>query len=60
MGEIERATTTVHEAARRLGIGRSAAYEAVRNGTIPSVRIGARYLIPIRRFEAWLNERDVE
>jgi excisionase family DNA binding protein len=38
-------TLKVEEAARLLGIGRSAAYEAVRRGEIPSVRIGRRVLV---------------
>jgi len=33
---------TVTEAARYLGIGRNAAYEAVRRGEIPSVKFGPR------------------
>ncbi|MDA0221347.1 MAG: helix-turn-helix domain-containing protein [Proteobacteria bacterium] len=37
---------TVDEAAVILGIGRNAAYEGVRAGTIPSIRIGKRILIP--------------
>lgn len=35
------------------GVGRSAAYEAVKRGEIPSVRIGTRVFIPnaaLRRF----------
>jgi excisionase family DNA binding protein len=37
---------TVEDVAARLGIGRNAAYEAVRDGSIPSLRFGRRYLIP--------------
>ena len=37
---MERQTLTVEEAARALGIGRNTAYEAVRQGTLPVVRIG--------------------
>jgi excisionase family DNA binding protein len=42
----ESLTFTVEEAARLLGISRTLAYQSVRDGTIPSVRIGRRYLIP--------------
>lgn len=42
----ERATLTVEEAALVLGIGRSAAYQAVARGEIPSVRVGRRILVP--------------
>jgi len=37
---------TVAEAAALLHIGRSLAWESVRNGTIPSVRISRRVLVP--------------
>jgi excisionase family DNA binding protein len=39
-------TLTVEQVARELGIGRNAAYEGVRSGQIPSIRIGKRLLIP--------------
>ena len=39
-------TMTVEEAARELGIGRNAAYDAARTGQLPSIRIGKRILIP--------------
>lgn len=41
-----RETLTVEEAAEVLGVGRSAAYEAVRRGEIPALRIGRRFVIP--------------
>ena len=37
---------TVEETAEVLRISRGSAYEAVRTGQIPSVRIGRRILIP--------------
>lgn len=40
------AVLTVEETAKLLRIGRQAAYQAVRNGTIASVRIGRRRLVP--------------
>ena len=42
----ERLTLTVEEAAATLGISRAFAYEAVRRGEIPSIRIGRRVLVP--------------
>lgn len=39
-------TMSVPETAEFLGLGRSAVYEAVRTGTIPSLRIGRRIRIP--------------
>lgn len=41
----ERATVTVSEAAKILGIGRAAAYEGVRAGRIPSIRISPRRIV---------------
>jgi excisionase family DNA binding protein len=42
-------TVSVEEAAAMLGIGRGSAYEAVRRGQIPAVRIGRRIRIPSHR-----------
>ena len=53
-----RLTLTVEEAAALLGISRNSAYEAVRRGEIPSVRIGGRIVIPRRRFLDWLGAGD--
>lgn len=44
--KVERRTLTVEEAARALGIGRSAAYAAARSGELPTVKIGRRLLVP--------------
>ena len=53
-----RTTLTVTEAAAVLGIGRSAAYEAVRARQIPSLRIGRRVLVPVSALQALLEGRD--
>ena len=42
----KRQTYTVDEAAELLGIGRNGAYEGVKSGEIPSIRIGKRILVP--------------
>jgi excisionase family DNA binding protein len=44
--DLERLTYQVEEVAKILGIGRNQAYEAVRSGQIPAIRIGKRLLIP--------------
>ena len=49
---------TVEEAARALRIGRGAAYEAVRQGSIPAVRIGRTLRIPRHGLLALLGEQD--
>ncbi len=50
------ATITVEEAARLLGISRGLAYEGVRRGEIPAIRIGRRMLVPRRAILALLGE----
>ena len=44
---IERLTIPVPEAARRLGIGRNAAYDAIRRGELPAIKVGRRILVPL-------------
>lgn len=48
-------TYTVDEVAALLGIARGMAYESVRNGSIPATRVGRRWLVPRKRFHAWLD-----
>jgi len=54
---MELMTYSVEEVATMLGIARGKAYEHVRSGEIPSIRMGRRLLIPRARFHAWLNGR---
>lgn len=49
------ATLTVEEAALELRISRSLAYEAVRQGEIPSIRVGRRILVPRHAFSLMLE-----
>jgi excisionase family DNA binding protein len=56
MKTIERQTINIEEAAKRLGIGRNQAYEAARNGQIPTIKIGKkRMLVPLAAFERMLK-----
>ena len=48
-------TYTVDEVAALLGVARGVAYDNVRNGLIPAVRVGRRWLVPRSRFHAWLD-----
>jgi excisionase family DNA binding protein len=43
---MTRETLSVEEAAHVLGIGRGSAYEAVRRGELPAIRIGKRLVVP--------------
>ena len=49
------ATMTVSQAATLLGISRSSAYECVRLGSIPSLRLGRRIVVPRRAIDVLLN-----
>jgi excisionase family DNA binding protein len=51
---MDRQTFTVEEAAQLLGIGRNSAYEAVRRGELPVIRIGRRYVVPRLALERML------
>jgi excisionase family DNA binding protein len=48
-------TVTVDRAAAVLGIGRSAAYDAVRRGEIPALRFGRRLVVPSAALVALLS-----
>jgi excisionase family DNA binding protein len=43
------------DAGRALGLGRSAIYEGINNGDIPSVRIGGRILVPLAGLKKMLG-----
>ncbi len=53
--QITKETLTVEEAGRVLGIGRNSAYEAVQRGEIPTIKIGKRLLVPVRRLQRLLD-----
>ena len=48
-------TFSVEEAARYLGIGRSTAYAAARDGSLPTIRISNRILVPAAKLRALLG-----
>ena len=53
---MKRLTYTVPDAAGLLGISRGAAYEAARNGQLPTIRIGKRLLVPIAALKKILGK----
>ncbi|MDQ3762992.1 MAG: helix-turn-helix domain-containing protein [Actinomycetota bacterium] len=53
-----RAVYTVPEVAQLLSLSRGTAYALVRDGTIPALRLGSRWVIPRVRFHAWLDSLD--
>jgi hypothetical protein len=48
--ELECLAISVPKAGKAAGLGRSAAYEAAKRGDIPTIRIGGRLLVPIKKF----------
>ena len=59
----DRLVYTVQEVAALLGLGLSGTYTLVRKGTIPAIKVGARWVVPKQRFHAWLDgieDQDVE
>ncbi len=51
----DRPTLSVAETAQLLGISRWLVQQCVRDGSLPSVRVGRRILIPRARLDAWLS-----
>lgn len=49
------ATLTVPQAGSLLGIGRDAAYRAAADGTIPTLRLGRRLVVPTAKLAALLG-----
>lgn len=52
---MEKLVYSIQEAADLLGISRSYAYELVRKGTIPSLELGRKRVIPKGKFNQWVN-----
>jgi excisionase family DNA binding protein len=46
-GSADKVLLTTDEAAERLGVGRSTLYTLIRSGTLRTVKIGRRRLVPI-------------
>ena len=53
--DTKRLTYTVEEVAYLLNLPPGIAYQHVRDGVIPAERVGRRWLIPRKRFHAWLD-----
>ena len=51
---MEPLTYSVEEVGKLLGISRNSAFEAVHQGTIPSLRVGRRLLVPKAALERML------
>jgi excisionase family DNA binding protein len=49
------AVYTVKEVSQYLRISLGSTYALVRSGEIPAIKLGGRWVIPKRRFAAWLD-----
>lgn len=55
-GPDSRAVYTVAEVAAMLSLSLGSTYTLIRAGDIPAKKMGARWVIPKRRFHAWLDD----
>lgn len=60
MDEQERLAVSPAEAARLLGLSRAMVYPLLMAGALPSVKVGARRLVPMRALQAWLDRQVAE
>ena len=51
---MEKITMSVQELSAQMGISLPKAYELVKTPGFPTIRIGARILIPIESYKEWL------
>jgi len=56
MRNYEKATFTVEETAKYLGIGRNLCYRMVREGNIPSVKLANRIIVPKVKLDEMLSK----
>jgi excisionase family DNA binding protein len=57
---LDRATYTIEQAARVLGISRNLAYACARAGEIPTIKLGGRLVVPKLALERMLEALPVE
>jgi len=55
-----RATISVEEFAQLVGISLGSARKAVRDGSVPTLRLGARYLVPVPKLLQMLGAEGEE
>ncbi len=53
--QVDRIAVCVEEAAEMLGLGRSTVFELLKDGSLVSVKVGKRRLIPVRELSAFLE-----
>ncbi len=51
---MEKTTMSVQELSAQMGISLPKAYELVKKPGFPTIKVGARILIPVEAFREWL------
>ena len=54
---MEKTTISVGELSIQMGISLPKAYELVKQPGFPTIRVGARILIPVDAFNRWLDSQ---
>ena len=52
---FEKRTYNAVEVAAMLGISKSKVYDLIRQGVIPSLKLGSRVVIPKSKFDEWVD-----
>lgn len=55
METMESKIYTIQEVCEMLDISRSFAYQMLKEGKIPSVKLGKRVIIPKTKFDTWIE-----
>ena len=51
---------SVPEAAKKIGVSRNTAYGLCQSGLLPSVKLGGRIIVPMKRLEEFLDKMSRE
>jgi excisionase family DNA binding protein len=56
----DRLVYTVQEVADMLGLALGGTYTLIREGCIPAIKMGGRWVVPKTRFHTWLDGLDLD
>jgi excisionase family DNA binding protein len=51
----DRLAVSIEDAAQRTGLGRDAMYALIHAGRVPAIKVGRRYVVPIKGLEAAMD-----
>ncbi len=57
---MEKTTMSVQELSAQIGISLPKAYELVKDPGFPTIKVGARILIPVEAFREWLIRNSIK